>query len=152
MKQKGKAIQLQQGTVKDLISHLANLPEREKSPDDPVSLPEIFRTKEYMAEIRNALKRGYTFEDLSKIFTEKCGVTISVRQLKYHYTRGKNKLPKERSPSVKSPQKMVVVPTKPTEKVSLNDAEISRGKEVATTDAMSAKPGSFDIDMQQEEI
>jgi hypothetical protein len=73
------------------MSHLANLPEREKGPDDPVSLPEIFRTKEYMAEIRGALKKGYTFEDLAKIFTERCGVAVSARQMKCHFTRGKNR-------------------------------------------------------------
>ena len=151
MKQKSRVIQLQQSMVTDLISHLAKLPEREKSPDDPVSLPEIFRTKEYMAEIRNALKRGYTFEDLSRIFTEKCGIPISVRQLKYHYTRGKNKLPKERYSSTKLPQKGSAVSAQSTEKASLNGMETSCGKEVMP-DARSAKRGSFDIDMQQEEI
>jgi hypothetical protein len=50
MTQKGRAIQLQKSTVTDLMSQLAGLPEREKKgPDDPVSLSEIFRTKEYMA-------------------------------------------------------------------------------------------------------
>jgi hypothetical protein len=68
MTQKVRSIQLQKSTVTDLMSHLASLPEREKGPDDPISLPEIFRTKEYMAEIREALKKGYTFEDLVKIF------------------------------------------------------------------------------------
>ena len=118
MKQKSRVIQLQQSTVTDLISHLAKLPEREKSPDDPVSLPEIFRTKEYMTEIRNALKKGYTFEDLSKIFSEKVGVTVSVRQLKYHYTRGKNKHQKERLPSTKLSRKVGVVPANPTAKAA----------------------------------
>jgi hypothetical protein len=151
VKQKGKAVQLKQGAVTDLITHLANLPGREKSPDDPISLPEIFRSKEYMAEIRGALKRGYTFEDLSKIFTEKCGVSISVRQLKYHYTRGKSKLPKERHSSAKPPKKENAVSTKSTEKTALNDTKNSRGKE-AVSDSMSVKSGSFSIDMQQEEI
>jgi len=135
MKQKGKAIQLQQGIVTDLMSHIANLPEREKSPDDPVNLPEIFRRKDYLAEIRSALKRGYTFEDLSKIFTERCGVPISTRQLKYHYTRGKNKPQKERLPSLKLPKredfsngKESVVTTKPTEKKVHNGTEISNTK------------------------
>ena len=151
MKQKGKAIQLQHGAVMDLVSHLANLPERKKSPDDPISLPEVFRTKEYMAEIRSALKRGYTFEDLSKIFTEKCGVKISTRQLKYHYTRGKNKPQGERLPSTKPPEKEGVVKAKSTEKAYLNDVKTLRGKEVLP-DAGSAKLGYLDIDTQQEEI
>ena len=151
MKQKGKVIQLQQSTVTDLISHLAKLPEREKSPDDPVSLSEIFRTKEYMAEIRNALKRGYTFEDLSRIFTEKCGTSISVRQIKYHCTRGKNKLPKERCSTTKPPQKGSTVSAQSTENATLSGLETSISKEVIP-DARSAKRGSFDIDTQQEEI
>ena len=88
MIQKGRTIQLQKSTVTDLMSHLSGLPEREKGPDDPISLPEIFRTKEYMAEIRGALKKGYTFEDLARLFSERCGIDISARQLKYHFTRG----------------------------------------------------------------
>jgi hypothetical protein len=79
---------IQQSKVTDLMSQLANLPERERAPDDPISLSEIFRTKEYVAEIKGALKRGYSFDDLGKIFTERCGVAISARQIKYHYTRG----------------------------------------------------------------
>jgi hypothetical protein len=79
------------------MSLLANLPEREKAPDDPVSLSEIFRTKEYVAEIKGALKRGYSFDDLEKLFTERCGVAVSARQIKYHYTRGTNQGMKSKS-------------------------------------------------------
>ena len=81
---------IQQGKVTDLMTQLANLPERKKAPDYPVSLTEIFRSKEYMAEIRRALKRGYGFGDLAAIFTERCGVAISARQIKYHYTHDQN--------------------------------------------------------------
>jgi hypothetical protein len=79
MTQKEHAIQLQKSTVTDLMSHLASLSEREKRPDDLVSLPEIFRTKEYMAEIRGALKKGYNFEDLAKIFSKRYGIAVSER-------------------------------------------------------------------------
>jgi hypothetical protein len=151
MKQKGKAIQLQQSTVTNLISHLSSLPEREKSPDDPVSLPEIFRTKEYMTKIRGALKKGYTFEDLSKIFTEQCGVKISVRQIKYHYTRGKSKPQRERAASPKPPRKKNAVSAKATEKAVLNDAEVSCSDETKA-DLEPTKPGSFPINMQQDEV
>jgi hypothetical protein len=72
------------------MSRLSELPEREKAPGIAVSLGEIFRVKEYMAEIKGALKKGYTFENLAAIFTEKCCVNISARQIKYHYTRAKN--------------------------------------------------------------
>jgi hypothetical protein len=43
-----------------------------------------------MTEIRRALKRGYGFGDLAEIFTERCGVAISARQIKYHYTHEQN--------------------------------------------------------------
>jgi hypothetical protein len=72
------------------MSRLSELPEREKDPGAAVSLGEIFRTKEYMAEIKGALKKGYTFENLAAIFTKRCGVAISARQIKYHFTRAKN--------------------------------------------------------------
>jgi hypothetical protein len=92
-----KQTTIKQGAVTDVMSHLAKLPEREKAPDDPVSLSEIFRTKEYIAEIRGALKRGYSFGDLAEIFTERCGVAISERQIRYHYTHGKNQGAKGKS-------------------------------------------------------
>jgi hypothetical protein len=95
MKRKNPTIE--QGAVTELMTQLANLPEREKSPDDPVSLSEIFRTKEYIAEIKRALKLGYSFEDLAEIFTEKCGIAVTARQIKYHFTRGKNQGMKSKS-------------------------------------------------------
>jgi hypothetical protein len=85
------------------MSHLAKLPERGKVPGALVGLPELFRTKEYAAEIKRALKKGYTFDDLAEIFSEKCGVTISARQLKYHYTRAKN-LGENKKPGAKPEQ------------------------------------------------
>jgi hypothetical protein len=69
------------------MTQLANLPEC----DDPVSLSEVFRTKEYISEVKAALKKGYTFENLAGIFTERCGVAVSARQIKYHFTRAKNR-------------------------------------------------------------
>jgi hypothetical protein len=77
------------------MSRLANLPEHEKGPGAAVSLPEIFRAKEYVAEIKGALRKGYSFGDLAEIFTGMCGVAISARQLKYHFTREKNKRAKD---------------------------------------------------------
>jgi hypothetical protein len=79
------------------MSRLSELPEREKDPGKAVSLGEIFQTKEYMAEIKRALKKGYTFENLAAIFTERCGVAISARQIKYHFTREKNRSAKGKS-------------------------------------------------------
>jgi hypothetical protein len=80
---------IKQGAITDIMSRLSELLEREKDPDTAVSLGEIFRAKEYMAEIKGALK-GYLFGDLAEIFTEKCGVNISARQIKYHFTRARN--------------------------------------------------------------
>jgi hypothetical protein len=73
------------------MTQIANLPERGKTPNDPISMSEIFRTKEYAAEIKAALKKGYTFENLAEIFTERCGIAVSARQIKYHFTRAKNR-------------------------------------------------------------
>jgi hypothetical protein len=88
---KRKSPVIQQGKVTELMTELANLPECEKNPSDPVSLSEIFRTKEYITEVKAALKKGYTFENLAEIFTERCGVAVSARQIKYHFTRAKNR-------------------------------------------------------------
>ena len=81
---------IKQGALTDVMTHLSELPEREKDPNNRVNLSEVFRAKEYVAEIKRALKRGYSFDDLANIFTERCGVTITARQMKYHYTREKN--------------------------------------------------------------
>ena len=82
---------IKQGAVTDVMSCLSELPEREKDPGETVSLGEIFRTKAYLAEIKGALKKGYTFENLAAIFTERCGVAVSARQIKYHFTHAKNR-------------------------------------------------------------
>jgi hypothetical protein len=94
---KKKSPVIQQGIVTALMSQLASLPEREKAPDDPVSLSEMFRTKEYVAEVKAALKKGYTFDDLAEIFSERCGVAVSARQIRFHFTRGKNRGMKNKS-------------------------------------------------------
>jgi hypothetical protein len=62
-----------------------------------VRLSEIFRIKEYIAEIRKALKLGYSFDDLAEIFTERCGVAVSARQIKCHFTREVNRGKKSKS-------------------------------------------------------
>jgi hypothetical protein len=165
MTQKGKAIQIQQGVVSDLVSYLANLPEREKSSDDPISLPEIFRTKEYMTEIQRALKKGYTFEDLAQIFTKRCGIAISARQIKYHYTRGKNQglksqpgrkvedigHQKKRTSSKDTPQK----DTDENAEKNMELLERSSKALVLVSEScptVNVKPGTFLINMTQEEI
>jgi hypothetical protein len=155
MVQKGRAIQIQKSVVTDLMSHLASLPEREKGPDDPISLPEIFRTKEYMAEMRGALKKGYTFEDLAEIFSKRCGVFISVRQLKYHYTRGTLKPQKKRHSLPKPPQKNGIGSEKENAEPNDSLAEVySKGTGMLSGNDGTAKvkPGTFSIDMEQEEI
>jgi hypothetical protein len=102
MKMERKTI-LQQGKVTEVMSYLSNLPEHGKSPDALVSLSDIFSAKEYASEINGALKKGYSFDDLAKIFSEKCGVNISARQMKYHHTHTKNRAKKKQS-TRKAPQ------------------------------------------------
>jgi hypothetical protein len=92
-----KSPTIQQGVVTELMAKLASLPKKEKDLDEPVSMSEMFRTKEYAAEIKAALKKGYTFENLAEIFSERCGVAVSARQMKYHFTRGKNQGMKSKS-------------------------------------------------------
>ena len=89
-KQRKPATTIKQGALADVMSHLSELPKREKAPDDRIGLPEMFRTKAYAAKIEKALQKGYSFEDLAEIFTEKCGVKVIARQLKYHHTHEKN--------------------------------------------------------------
>ncbi len=67
---------IRQGIVTEMMEALANLPKREKLPGDLLTLPEIFQDKGYVTEIKGALKRGYSFDDLSEIFTERCGVAV----------------------------------------------------------------------------
>ena len=81
---------IRQRIVTEMMTELANLPKREKAPDDLISLPQIFRMKGYMAEIKGALKRGYSFDDLAEIFTNRCGIAVSARQIRYHFTRAQN--------------------------------------------------------------
>ena len=94
---KRKSPIIRQGKVTELMAELASLPEREKAPDDPVTLSEMFRTKEYVTEVKAALKKGYTFENLEEIFTERCGVVVSARQIRYHFTHGQNRGVKSKS-------------------------------------------------------
>jgi hypothetical protein len=81
---------IKQSAVSGVISRLSELPDRGKDPSTAISLGKVFRTKEYLAEIKGALKKGYTFDDLAAIFSERCGVNISARQIKYHFTHAKN--------------------------------------------------------------
>jgi hypothetical protein len=82
---------IKQGDISDVMSRMSELPDRGKDTGAAISLGKVFRTKEYFAEIKGALKKGYTFNDLAAIFAERCGVDISARQMKYHYTREKNR-------------------------------------------------------------
>jgi hypothetical protein len=88
---------IRQGKVTELMAELASLPVREKAPEDPITLSEMFRTKEYLTEVKAALKKGYTFENLAAIFTERCNVAVSARQIRYHFTHGQNRGMKNKS-------------------------------------------------------
>lgn len=101
MSQRKKTV-VKQGSLRDVMSHLAELPKRDKDPTALLGLSEIFRTKEYMAEIRSALKKGYSFDQLAEIFTERCGVDITARQIQYHFTRERNLRTKSQKPKAVS--------------------------------------------------
>jgi hypothetical protein len=73
---------IRQGVVTELATEVAKKPEREKTPDGYISLLDLFRTKEHAEVVKGALKKGYSFEDLAEILSEKCGVTISGRQIR----------------------------------------------------------------------
>jgi hypothetical protein len=88
---------IKQSAVSGVMSRLSELPDRGKDSGSAISLGKVFRTKEYLAEIKGALKKGYTFDDLAAIFTERCGVSITARQMKYHFTREKNRRSKSNS-------------------------------------------------------
>jgi hypothetical protein len=108
-----------------------------------------------MAEIRGALKKGYTFEDLAEIFTERCGVAVSARQLKYHYTRGRNRgMKTQAGKKAKNAgdQKKCTSSTNPPQKDTVERP--SKGLEIASGSdtTKSVKAGSFSIDMNSEEI
>ena len=139
---------VKQGEVDDIMSHLAQLPEREKDPGMPLALSEIFRTKEYAAEIASALKKGYSFDQLAAIFTERCGVKITARQLKYHCTRTKNLRAKgKKSPRASSPKSSVspVNPSPmPTESDAKNSSHVAERAVPAT--------GDFSIERHRQHI
>lgn len=123
-----KRTTIRQGAVDDVMSQLSKLPEREKDPTKPVSLPELFRTKEYVVEIERVLRRGYSFDDLAEIFTERCGVEISARQLKYHHTHTKNLKAKGKKSKTAGASKKMPSPAKVPEcdeKSGSNIAETS---------------------------
>jgi len=143
-----KKTTIKQGAVDDIMSHLSQLPERGKDPSMPLALSEIFRTKEYAAEIDSALKKGYSFDQLAAIFTERCGIKITARQLKYHCTRTKNQRAKGKKPKRTDAAKSVVSPenTSPM----LTESGTKGASYVAeTTEPMS---GAFFIERHRQHV
>ena len=113
--------------VTEMVTELANLPKREIKPDDLMTLPEIFRIKGYMTEIKGALKRGYSFDELAEIISERCGVAISARQIRYHFTRAQN-MGKKSGTGQKTAKKPGGFPleTKPKESGKVAQKELER--------------------------
>jgi len=85
-----KKVLIKRSVMEDFVLYMKSLPKRELDPDFSFGLRDIFRTKEYAVEIKNALKNGYTFDHIAEILSVRFGVAISGRQLQYHYTRSKN--------------------------------------------------------------
>ncbi len=132
MKQR-KRTTLQQGVVVDVMSHLSKLEGREKDPSKPVALSELFRTKEYAAEIQSALGKGYSFDDIAEIFTQRSGVQITGRQLQYHYTREKNLRVKGKKSKGTGAAKKAESPAASQPKVSGNDEGSASNVTAAST-------------------
>jgi hypothetical protein len=163
---------IKQGAVTGVMSQIANLPNREKDPGAAVSLSEIFRIKAYLNEIKCALKKGYTFENLAEIFTERCGVSISARQIKYHLTRAKNRSVKGRlgkkaednsvhegsvsstdSPSentAEGAKENFIAPDSRTKTFSNNSGFAFESRTSARAEG-NVDPGAFSIDVRPEE-
>ena len=163
---------IKQGAVTDVMSCLSELPEREKDPGETVSLGEIFRTKAYLAEIKGALKKGYTFENLAAIFTERCGVAVSARQIKYHFTHAKNQSAKGKSVKkagesgitesnvlsedsqqadvAKGAKENFIAPDLPT-KASSNVSGFSFESSATVETEGNVDPGAFSIDVRPKE-
>jgi hypothetical protein len=119
-----------------VISRLSELPDRGEDPSAAISLGKVFRTKEYLAEVKGALKKGYTFDDLAAIFSERCGVSISARQLKYHYTREKNKRAKNNAvgkPKQQDTSKDDATPENLARMSSSGEADVDAGDTVTAT-------------------
>jgi hypothetical protein len=128
------------------MSRLSELPDRGKDPGAAVSLGEIFHTKEYLAEIRGALKKGYTFENLAAIFTEICGVDVSARQLKYHYTREKNRRTKNNVAGKSKGQdapKDDAPPENPEQTDSCDEAEMATESGANVPPTQTLEPAAF---------
>ncbi len=118
-----KRTTIQLGAVTDIMSHLSTLQERKKDPAKPVALSELFRTKEYAAEIQSALGKGYSFDDIAEIFIQRSGVQITGRQLQYHYTREKNLRTKGKKSKGAGAAKKGISPTASQPKVSGKDED-----------------------------
>jgi hypothetical protein len=147
-----KQTTIRQGAVSDVMARLSELPDRGKDPGASVSLGRIFRAKECFNEIKGALKKGYTFDDLAAIFTERCDVDISARQMKYHYTREKNRRAKNNTggkPKRSDTSNGGALPENPTRKDSGGEAgayvcDVGIAANISAIRAIRApKPGAF---------
>ena len=200
MTKRGKPIQIQHNVVMELVSHLKELPSRDENINKVLTLTQIFHTEAFKREVKALLKRGYTHKEISKIITEKCGIIISERQVKYHYTRAENDGRHKKSTAKVtkkcnefSADSAPIVPELPSESaemslnttdISLNDGAVSpvedtemvndgaaspvEGTEMVNDGAVSSvegtemvnissikaatKPGTFEVNMQTDEI
>ncbi len=118
-----KKTTIQQGAIADVMSHLSRLQERETDPAKPMALSELFRTKAYAAEIQSALEKGYSFDDIAEIFTQRSGVQVTGRQLQYHYTREKNLRTKGKKSKTASAAKKSISPAASQPEVSGSDED-----------------------------
>jgi len=139
------------------MSYIKNLPASENDPESLLGLPEIFRSKEYAAYIESALRKGHTFDNIAEIFSDKFGITITGRQLKYHYTRAKN-LGRKNSKSARTSKHVISlkdtksVPERITKEsdMSANSSSAYSGFVTRNSTEIKPKPETFHGDMDAE--
>ena len=150
-------IMVKRSLVDEAMSYIKNLPACENDPDSLLGLPEIFRSKEYAAFIESALRKGHTFDNIAEIFSDKFGITITGRQLKYHYTRAKN-LGRKNSKSARTCKRVISlkdtksVPERNTKEidVSANSSSVYSGFVTRKNEEIKPKPAIYSGDMDAE--
>ena len=104
MSKKKELIQMPRGSVVDLISHIKDLPMREKGPDEMLKLSDLFKMKNFLIEAKSLLERGYSAQDLARLVSKKCGADVSARRIKYFITYSSNSNNKKRKKRPSSPK------------------------------------------------
>jgi hypothetical protein len=84
------------GDIETLTSYILSLPQNDKGSKDELSIAEIFAptNDSILLNFAEAFEvfinqKGYGFTEMAQILLEKTGITITPKQLKFHYLRNK---------------------------------------------------------------